>query len=377
MRIAINTLSENPDAPSGAFGYYQNLIGELDALIGDNILYVFVSHKSQDYFGPYKNPNVRKIIFRYSNERKWFRILTEHFIFPLVILKYRIRILNTGTAILWCPCKLVATLKTMHVYTNPGSISLPTRIYRKLAYKLTKWNAKAIISNSNSQTLDIIKYVGVERNKIKNVYEALDHKVFVPATQLDQNKDFLKGFGVNKPYILFVSSLYRYKNAETLICSFRMLKDWKKLQLVFVGFPREKDYYDEILQLINSEGLQDQAIFTGGVPLNDTARFYQSALMFVYPSLYETFGLTILESMACGCPVITSNISAMPEIGGEGAVYFSPQDKTELVNKIEFLLKNEAEKTKMIALGLKRSSEFTWKNTAENTLEVFKNLMNQ
>jgi glycosyltransferase involved in cell wall biosynthesis len=377
MRIAINTLSENPDVPSGAFGYYQNLIGELDGLIGDNILYILVSQKSKDFFGPYTNPNIRKIIFKYSNERKWFRILTEHFVFPFVILKNRIQVLNTGTAILWSPCKLVATLKTMHVYTNPESISLPTRIYRKLVYKLTKWNANAIISNSDSQTQDIIKYVGIKREKIKNVYEALDHNVFVPTKQRNQNKDFLENFGVNKPYILFVSSLYRYKNAETLIRSYKMLKDWEKLQLVFVGFPREMDYYDEITQLIVSEGIKEQVIFTGGVPLKDTARFYQSALMFVYPSLYETFGLTILESMACGCPVITSNISAMPEIGADGAIYFNPQDKAELTDRMEFLLKNQAEKSELITLGLKRSSEFTWKNTAKNTLEVYKNLMNQ
>jgi glycosyltransferase involved in cell wall biosynthesis len=377
MKIALNTLSENPDAPSGAFGYYQNLTDAFGSELGDNILYLFVSRKSEQYFGPYENSNIKKIVFPYSNEKKWLRILTEHFIFPFVILKYGIDVLNSGTAIIWSPCKLVATLKTMHVYTNPESISPLTKIYRKLVYNLTKWKASAIISNSDSQTFDIIKYVGIKREIIIKVYEALDHKVFVPTKQVNQNKDFLENFGVNKPYILFVSSLYRYKNAETLIRSFKMLKDWKNLQLVFVGFPREADYYDEIVQLTASEGLQEQVIFTGGIPLKDTARFYQSALMFVYPSMYETFGLTILESMACGCPVITSDISAMPEIGGEGALYFNPQDKTELTERMEFLLDNKVEKTKMISLGLKRSSEFTWKNAAENTLEVYKNLINQ
>ncbi|NQV18401.1 MAG: glycosyltransferase family 4 protein [Armatimonadetes bacterium] len=370
MKIAINTLSENPQAPSGAFGYYQNLIKELELLIGNNTLYIFISRKSKDHFGPFQNPNVHKIVFRYSNERKWLRILTEHFIFPVIILKYRINVLNTGTSILFCPCKLVATLKTMHVYTNPETLSLSTRIYRKLAYKLTKWSAKAIISNSESQTRDIIKYVGIKPNKIHIAYEALDHTNFKPVYRNRVTNDFLKKHGISKPFILFVSSLYPYKNAETLIKAFAKLKNLENLQLAIVGFPRNPEYYEFLIQLVKSLNIEDSVVFTGGVKQTDTAIFYQSAEVFAYPSKYETFGLTILEAMACGCPVITSNISAMPEIGGQAAIYFNPENESELIEKMEFLLENEEEKKKNISLGLKRSTEFTWRSTAEKTYKV-------
>jgi glycosyltransferase involved in cell wall biosynthesis len=372
MKIAINTLSENPNAPSGAFGYYQNLIRELDGLIGDDTLYVFVSRKSKNHFGPYHSPNMKKIVFRHSNESKWMRILTEHFIFPFVLMKYKIDVLNTGTSILYSPSKLIATLKTMHVYTNPGSIGRLTRLYRKAMYLLTKNKAKAIISNSDSQTSDIIRYLDIDKSKIQLVYEALDHKVFMPVKTIGQNQEFLNTYGINKPYILFVSSLYRYKNAEALIHAYTDLARSKDFQLVFVGFPREPEYYADLQKLIKKKEIEDLTIFTGGVPLSETARFYQSATMFVYPSRYETFGLTVLEAMACGCPVITSNISAMPEIGGNAAMYFDPDDKKALLDTMDLLLENREKRDKMIALGLKRSNEFTWKKTAENTLAVFR-----
>ena len=140
-----------------------------------------------------------------------------------------------------------------------------------------------------------------------------------------------------------------------------------------MGFPREAEYFADLQQLIKKKGIEGRTIFTGGVPLSDTARFYQSADMFVYPSRYETFGLTILEAMACGCPVITSNVSAMPEIGGDAAIYFNPDNVKDLTEKIELFLYNQDKKSECIYLGLKRSSAFTWRSTALETLNIFRN----
>lgn len=375
MRIAINTLSENPIAPSGAFGFYQNLIREMEDIIGDDTLYLFVSKAGDKYFGPYGNPNIRKVIFRFSNERKWLRILTEHFIFPFIILKYRIHVLDTGTSILYCPSRLIATLKTMHVFTNPEAIPLATRIYRKLAYRLTRWNASGVISNSESQTRDMVKFTGIQPSKIHLVYEAIDHNIFKPALNNEQNRKYLNTFGIVKPYILFVSSLYPYKNAEVLIRTFARLKQGNRMQLVIVGFPRDESYQISLHTLVRQLKLEDLVVFTGGVDQRDTARFYQSAEVFVYPSRYETFGLTILEAMACGCPVITSNVSAMPEIGGNAALYFHPDDDIELAEKLESLLDSEDEKSRIRSLGFSRAATFTWKSTAEKTYKVLSSVI--
>ena len=104
----------------------------------------------------------------------------------------------------------------------------------------------------------------------------------------------------------------------------------RKYDLVIAGYPREKKYYESLQSLVIKKGINNKVIFTGGVNHKEVAGLYQNAFLFVYPSHYETFGLTILEAMACGCPVIASNTSSIPEIGGDAALYFNPTNPYEL-----------------------------------------------
>ncbi len=374
MRIAINTLSENPHAPSGAQGYYINLLNELSRVGSEHTFFLFVSRANQHLFGPYPECNVRKVIFPYSNERRNLRVLTEHFLFAPVIKKYHIDVLNTGVAPLFCPCKLVVTMKTMHVYTNPRELTRSTVFYRKLLYRLTVKKADAIISNSISQSNDLKKYLNVEERKIKLVYEALDHSLFRPAKDSVPLKINLKKYGISKPYILFVSSLFPYKNAETLIQAFAQIKSQEPApMLVIAGFKRDEGYYRKLTDLVTENQLQQDVVFTGGLDHEQLAKFYQGASVFVYPSYYETFGLTILEAMACGCPVITTNVSSMPEIAGNAALLFNPKGTGELSKQILRILSDACLRNELIAKGLHRAGEFTWRKTAENTLAAILN----
>lgn len=376
MKIAINTLSEDPLAPSGAFGYYQNLIWELDKIIsGEDILYIFVSKKSSRYFGPYENPRLKNIVFQFSNERRFLRVMSEHILFPYVVWKYGIDVLQSGTTILYCPCKLLATFKTMHVYTNPQSISFLTRLYRRSAYWMTKANAGIVIANSNKQAEDIAKYTGIKKSKIRIVYEAFDHSLFrLSNTVRIKENPVLQRLGINKPYILFVSSLFGYKNAETLIeAYYRLGPDFqKKNSLVIVGYPRDRSYFNFLRNLVRRRVLNSSVVFTGGLDQEAIAKLYQSAFIFVYPSYYETFGLTILEAMACGCPVIASNVGSIPEIGGKAANYFIPESPDELAETLLELSRNKKLRKQQIERGLKRVKYFSWAKTARSTLFILK-----
>ncbi|MFQ5603401.1 MAG: glycosyltransferase family 4 protein, partial [bacterium] len=270
-------------------------------------------------------------------------------------------------------CKLVATMKTMHAFTNAAALTPATRIYRRFMYRWTARKADAIISNSTSQTQDLKRFLNYEESKIKLVYEAIDHQTFRPASSADlkKNKQYLKKLGIHSPFILFVSSLYKYKNAETLIEAFAGIENRKYL-LVIVGYPREKAYFERLKNLVSKLNLTEKVIFTGGVSHDETAIFYQSAELFVYPSKYETFGLTVLEAMACGCPVITSNVSSMPEIAGGAAWFFDPLSPAELAFSIRKILGESRLRNELIDKGLKRAKEFTWRKTAEKTLESFR-----
>lgn len=371
MKIAINTLSENPYAPSGAQGYYINLMRELSRVGNEHTFYLFVSRANKHLFGPYEAGNVKKIVFSYSNEKQKLRVLTEHFGFAPVIKKYGISVLNTGIAPLFCPCKLVVTMKTMHAYTNPKELPFSTLFYRRMTYRFTVKKTDIIISNSISHSRDLKQYLGVPDHKIRLVYEAIDHSIFSPVEDKTAFDADLTAFGIKRPFILFVSSLWPYKNAETLIDAFAVIKkQHPEYMLVLAGYAREESYLRKLKNLIHQHGITDSVVFTGGVSHDILAKFYQTASVFVYPSLYETFGLTILEAMACGCPVITSNISAMPEIAGNAALLFNPRDPEELSRKIASILTDGDLRRNLIHKGLQRAGEFTWENTAWRTLEA-------
>ena len=376
LRYAINTITENPFAPSGAQGYYFHLIDEMRGELGsDERLYVFCSTANKHVFASLFSENVVPVIFPFSNERQILRVLTEHIAFPGKITSLGIDIYNCGNlAPGWVPsrCRVVSTNKTMHAFTKPGSMSFLKETYRILLGKRTARRSDLVISNSESNTNDIVKYLPVPRRKIRLVYEALDHQQFFPNRGSQANQAYLAQFGLNAPFILFVSSFYKYKNAEALIRAFSMLKDRESLQLALVGYSREQDYFQFLKGLVRELQLEGRVVFAGGVSLQETARFYQAAKVFVYPSKYETFGLTILEAMACGCPVITSNVSSMPEIGGDAALYFDPENVHQLVDHLEATLSGKEAREQLIQRGLRRAAEFTWKKTAQQTLQVFR-----
>jgi len=373
MRIGFSTLSEDPNAPSGAQGYYINTIRELSEVAGDNHeIYLFVSSLNEHLYGPYSRGNVTKVFFPCSNENRRRRVLVELFGLARVIRQYKLDVINTGVAPFLCPCRMVATMKTMHAYTSPKDLTLPTVLYRRLMYRWTAWRADAVISNSNSHTADLKKYLKLPERKIRLVYEALDHETFNPlADRATVNAD-LNQMGISGPFILFVSSLWPYKNAEVLMRSFAQIKDeFPEHQLVIAGFARDEAYADKLQTTAQAEQIAGRTIFTGGLPHDELVKLYQTADIFVYPSMYETFGLTILEAMASGCPVVTSNVSSMPEIAGDSAVLVDPKNVEALSSVLRRILGSSEERQVWREKGIKRAATFTWRRTAEETLNAF------
>jgi glycosyltransferase involved in cell wall biosynthesis len=140
-------------------------------------------------------------------------------------------------------------------------------------------------------------------------------------------------------------------------------------KLVIVGGKGWK--YDDIFRNIEALNLQEDVIFTGYVPKEDLVKFYNLADLFVYPSLYEGFGLPPLEAMACGCPVITSNTSSLPEVVGDAGIMVNPYDVNELVKVMYEVLTNEGLKKELSKKGLERAKLFDWKKTAEETWKAY------
>lgn len=371
MRVAINLLTENPTYPSGAHWFWTRVIPEMaQRLDRDEELHLLVSPKSRHLYQGY-GPDVHYITYPWSNERRTSRTVSEHLYSPLRLPLSRIDVFNTMMAPVVNPTwSLVMHLKTMHAYTAPASLTPMARLYRQMNYPRTARLAEAIIINSESLRSEVHRYLNVDDRKLKLIYEAVDHDLFNPGDR-DLARSQVAAYGVTKPYVLFVSSLWPYKNCDGLLRAWaRARPDLGDRQLAVVGAGRDEKYLASLQTLVADLGIADDVVFVGGVRLEETVSFYRAADVFVYPSLNETFGLPILEAMACGCPVVTSDTSAMPETAGGAAILADPKEPESIAQAIIEAAKPEGDRLRN--LGLKRAAEFTWGATGASTLDVYR-----
>jgi glycosyltransferase involved in cell wall biosynthesis len=371
MRVAINLLTENPQHPSGAHWFWTRVIPEMARRLerGEE-LHLLVSPKSRHLYQGY-GPGVGYITYPWSNERRDLRTLSEHLYSPVRLPLARIDVFNTLMApVVNVPWSLVLHMKTMHAYTAPEAIKPLPRLYRRLNYPRSARAADAIIINSESLRSEIQRYLDVDPRKLKLIYEAVDHDLFRPGDAGAARADVAR-HGVTKPFVLFVSSLWPYKNCDGLLRAWALARgDLGDRQLAVVGAGRDEKYLASLRSLAAELGIASDVVFVGGVPLEDTVSFYRAADVFVYPSLNETFGLPILEAMACGCPVVTSDTSAMPETAGGAAVLSDPKDPASIAKAI--LEAAGPGRDRLRELGLQRAGQFTWAATAASTLDVYR-----
>ncbi len=371
MRVAINLLPEHPEKPSGAHWFWTRVIPEMaKRLEPGEELHLLVSPKSRHLHQGY-GPGVFYITYPWSNERRGPRTLSEHLYSPLRLPLSHIDVFNTLMApVVNIPWSLVLHMKTMHAFTAPEALAPMPRLYRRMNYPRSARAADAIIINSNSLRSEIQQYLKVDERKLKLIYEAVDHDLFRQGDAAEA-RAHIASYGVTKPFVLFVSSLFPYKNCDGLLRAWALARgELGARQLAIVGNGRNEKYLASLHSLAAELGISGDVVFVGGIPLEETVRFYRAADVFVYPSLNETFGLPILEAMACGCPVVTSDTSAMPETAGGGAVLCDPRDPASIARAI--LEAAGPARDRLRDFGLRRAGQFTWGATAAATLDVYR-----
>jgi glycosyltransferase involved in cell wall biosynthesis len=371
LNMAVNLLTEDPHQPSGAHWCWTRIVPEMASrLRPEENLYLIVSPAIRQYFQGLGEA-VHYITFPWSNEHRVLRTASEHLLSPVLIPRHDVDLLSTTIAPLVNSTRsLVIHMKTMHAYTTPEALGLGARTYRRLNYQRSVRLADAIIVNSTSLRSEIDEYLEVEPQKISLIYEAVDHDIFKPGSD-DAARAHLAPYGVSQPFILFVSSLWRYKNCDGLLRAWRLARhELGGRQLVVVGAERDQRYGAELHELAFELGIVDDVVFVGGVPNEETVHFYQAADLLVYPSFNETFGLPILEAMACGCPVVTSNVSSMPEVAGGAAILADPHDPNSIARSILKVAGSGVPRLR--ADGIRRAQQFSWGAVAEGTLDVYR-----
>jgi glycosyltransferase involved in cell wall biosynthesis len=177
----------------------------------------------------------------------------------------------------------------------------------------------------------------------------------------------------DSPYILSVGTVQPRKNYQMLIRAFQPVAANWPYNLLIVG--GKGWLYDDVLAEVTRQGLDGRVFFAGFVNDTDLPALYSGATLFVFPSLYEGFGLPLLEAMGCGAPVITSYASSLPEVAGEGTIQLSPHETAAWTEAINRLLANPAERARMVANGFRQARRFSWQKAARQLLGVYKRLL--
>lgn len=374
MKIGIDTLFESPAFPTGATGYMVNLLQCLAELDRENEYFIFVSEANKHLYSV-KQANFHYVTAWASNERRGLRIATQQCQTPHLVRKYGIDVFNSpgNTAPLLLPCKSVLTIKTMHHYKFPADIGRSRTLFRRSMVYLSARRADLIIANSTSNRDDIVRFLGVSKERVVIIHEAVDKERFRSGLEPERVREKLREKGISSPYILNVSSLWRYKNQIKLIRAYASLVKKHSIphQLVLVGGGDQPDYAAEVHDAVHSLGLGKRVHFVGYLSHAEIVPVYSGADVFVYPSLFETFGLTLLEAMACGVPIVSSDRGSLPEILGGSGLQVNPDEESEIADAILRVIGDAALRSQLVESGRRRVHDFSWKKTAEQTRAAY------
>ncbi len=372
MKIGINIRYLERDVFTGIENYILNLVLNLNAVDKENEYVLFCGDKKKlpgEFLA--LNKNFRLHVSKFPTSSRVLRLIWDNVYLMYAILKERIDVFHAPfVAPMLKVCPTVLTVHDLAYLYFPDSYTYTYKLFLKVFLTRSIKIADKIIAVSNNTKSDVVKHFGVPESKIEVIYESAD--VFF---KVDKSKvhEVREKYGINKDFILGLGLISPRKNFSTLLKAFKkLLHKGVDVQLVIVG--GKGWLYNQVLKLVSDLNIGSKVVFTGYVPKEDLLYLYNCAKMFVYPSLYEGFGIPILEAMACGCPVIASNTSSIPEVCGDAAILVNPLDVDEICERMLTLLKDVSLRESLIERGLRQASKFSWIKTAERTMELYKNV---
>ena len=301
------------------------------------------------------------------------RIFWEQFLQPIALRHAQIDLLHAlafagpvGISIPW-----VVTIYDLSFMRYPDSFHPLNRMYLTWAVRWAVRRANYVIAISESTKRDLVELVGARPERIQVIYCGKDD-AFTPPTNRAALAAWRAARGVPDKMILFVGTIEPRKNIARLLRAFARAKRAARLphRLVLIGARGWK--YAEVDQTIVQENLASDVLFVGYVPQEELPYWYQAADLFVYPSLYEGFGMPPLDAMASGTPVVTSNAASLPEVVGNAALQVPPTDETALSEAIIRALTDNALRAEMIARGLEQAARFCWTRAARETTALYR-----
>ena len=265
------------------------------------------------------------------------------------------------------PCAVVVTIHDLSFIRFPEMFRPANRLYLTVLTRLSARRARRLIAVSAHAAAESVRLLGVPSERIDVVYHGVD-PAFHPLPD-GEAAVFRRRRGLPERFVLFVGTLEPRKNLVRLVEAFARVRDGR-VGLALVG--GKGWLYDELFARVEALGLIDEVIFPGYVMKDELPFWYNAATVLAYPSLYEGFGLPVLEAQACGTPVLTSNVSSLPEAAGDAALMVDPYEVEALAAGLERLLADEPLRRELRRHGAIHAGQFTWSRTAQETARVYK-----
>lgn len=271
--------------------------------------------------------------------------------------------------------KVITTIHDMTYVLYPETMDKRNlkRIKDDIVYSVER--SDKIITVSESSKRDIIKYLNVPEEKIEIVYNGVHYYEFSGILTKEKRLMVRSKYSLPEKYILYMGTLEPRKNIESILESYYVLKKnyASEVKLVIAG--KKGWLFENIFSVVEKLKLQNDVVFTDYVDELDKAAIYQMASLFVFPSIYEGFGIPVLEAMAASVPVITSNVSSLPEVAGDAAVLVEPKDINSLAESMHKILSDDDFKLELVEKGHIQAKKFTWQSSAEKLYEIYKSII--
>jgi glycosyltransferase involved in cell wall biosynthesis len=378
MKIALNALAFAPGRMGGVETYFRNLVRSLQQVDTVNDYYVVCNRQHLESLS-ISSPRFTPLPSRFAKPSPlWYlrvalRGTTGFDAVRPVMDRLDVDIIHHPFSILQPLNHRVPSVLTFHdmqheflpEYFSAYALQARKKLWRPSAEKATR-----IIAISGYAKTCLVDRYGIAPDKIDVVHTGYNPH-FRPLDDCEPLASASSRLGLQKPFIYYPAATWPHKNHHRLLAAVKIMKERYGFdgQLVLSGIARQAD--GDVLQEIARLGLRDDVVVLGYLPQEDLPCLYNLARLLVFPSLYEGFGIPLLESMACGCPVACANAASIPEVVGDAAVTFDPGSVEEMAGKIWSLWGDDSLRQDLRAKGLERCTQFSWVNMARQTMGVY------
>lgn len=380
MQILVDVRLLCRGGTSGIEEYTRNLLGALLDCDSDNNYLLFYNglRKKPINLEP-RGSDLETRVLNWKIPNKLFDLSTRFLGFPAIdrfiktdiVFSPHFNILKTADA------PRVITFHDLSFVHHPQFFSRRQRFWHWLQnVKQQVREADRIIAVSEFTKSDLVNLLGAPPEKITVIYSGISEKFGKIATPTNSDASELVARNDGKPYILYLGTLEPRKNVPAIIRAFNILKqdpffrDW---QLVLAGRPGW--LYKDVIKEADCSPYRNDIIFKGAVRPDERVSLYNLAEVFVYPSFFEGFGFPPLEAQACGCPVVASDRTSLPEVLGESALLVNPWRAEELTAAIKKIVADSGQRDRLVKSGFANAARFDWQKTAKETLKIFKSFV--